>query len=227
MGKILLSELQSWYNAVNNIVNISKGSASNNQIDFGNISISSSTTAKASDINALATKLNQFKNDSILGSNSTDQALYGSPGTVSAGDLIQAGTKTSYDTIVTNLAVIKCRNTASNSYGTCQNVTNSNENHGNEANGHESYSEGMCDNEQCSQGTKSNGTFHYESCLYTNQGNGTKGNGTKSNQYNSYGNKSNGNKSNVTKSNGTNEHGTNGHGTIIDIRNSQSSKTNG
>ena len=58
MGKILLSELQSWYNAVNNIVNISKGSASNNQKDFGSISISSSTTAKASDINALATKLN-------------------------------------------------------------------------------------------------------------------------------------------------------------------------
>ena len=56
MGKILLSELQSWYNAVNNIVNISKGSASNNQKDFGNISISSSTTAKARDINALATK---------------------------------------------------------------------------------------------------------------------------------------------------------------------------
>ena len=34
MGKILLSELQSWYNAVNNIVNISKGSDSNNQIDL-------------------------------------------------------------------------------------------------------------------------------------------------------------------------------------------------
>ena len=72
MGQILLSELQSWYNAINNIVNISKGSASNNQKDFGNISISSSTTAKASDINALTTKLNTFKNDSILGSNSTD-----------------------------------------------------------------------------------------------------------------------------------------------------------
>ena len=227
MGKILLSELQSWYNAVNNIVNISKGSASNNQTDFGNISISSSTTAKASDINALATKLNQFKNDSILGSNSTDQALYGSPGTVSAGDLIQAGTKTSYDTIVTNLAVIKCRNTASNSYGTCQNVTNSNENHGNEANGHESYSEGMCDNGECSRDNKSNVANSFNNLSVGYKTNGYHGNSTNGNGQCSQGTRSNGNKSNVTKSNGTNEHGTNGHGTIIDIRNSQSSKTNG
>ena len=35
MGQILLRELQSWYNAVNNIVNIAKGSASNNKKDFG------------------------------------------------------------------------------------------------------------------------------------------------------------------------------------------------
>lgn len=227
MGKILLSELQSWYNAVNNIVNISKGSASNNQKDFGNISISSSTTAKASDINALATKLNQFKNDSILGSNSTDQALYGSPGTVSAGSLIQAGTKNSYDTIVTNLAVIKCRNTASNSYGTCENVTKSNENHGNEPNTHEKHSNDMCDQGQCSQGTKSNEIKSFGNNTLNNKSHGTNGLGTYSQGFNSYGDKSNGTKSNVAKSNGTNGHGTNGHGTTIDIRNSQSSKTNG
>ena len=227
MGKILLSELQSWYNAVNNIVNISKGSASNNQKDFGSISISSSTTAKASDINALATKLNQFKSDSILGSNSTDQALYGSPGTVSAGSLIQAGTKNSYDTIVTNLAVIKCRNTASNSYGTCENVTKSNENHGNEANGHESYSEGMCDYGECSKGNKSNVANSFNNLSVGYKTNGSYGNSTNSYGQCSQGTKSNGNKSNVTKSNGTNGHGTNGHGTTIDIRNSQSSKTNG
>ena len=88
MGKILLSELQSWYNAVNNIVNIAKGSASNNKKDFGGISISSSTTAKASDVNALATKLQAFKNDEILGSNSTDKALYGPPASVSVGGTI-------------------------------------------------------------------------------------------------------------------------------------------
>ena len=227
MGKILLSELQSWYNAVNNIVNISKGNASNNKTDFGNISISSSTTAKASDINALATKLNQFKNDSILGSNSTDQALYGSPGTVSAGSLIQAGTKNSYDTIVTNLAVIKCRNTASNSYGTCENVAHSNENHGNEPNTHEKHSNDMCDNEQCSQGTKTNGTYSYYNNSNTYRSNGNHGNGNYSQGFNSYGDKSNGTKKKKKKCNGTNGHGTNGHGTTIDIRNSQSSKTNG
>ena len=227
MGKILLSELQSWYNAVNNIVNISKGNASNNKTDFGNISISSSTTAKASDINALATKLNQFKNDSILGSNSTDQALYGPPGTISAGSLIQVGTKNSYDTIVTNLAVIKCRNTASNSYGTCENVAHSNENHGNEPNTHEKHSNDMCDQGQCSQGTKSNEIKSFGNNTLNNKSHGTNGLGTYSQGFNSYGDKSNGTKSNVAKSNGTNGHGTNGHGTTIDIRNSQSSKTNG
>ena len=121
-----LTKTYKGYNAVNNVVNISKGSASNKAKDFGNITISSSTTAKASDINALATKLNAFKNDSILGSNSTDQALYGSPGSVSAGGTIQTGTKNSYDTIVSNLAVIKCRNAAANAYGTCDNVSKSN-----------------------------------------------------------------------------------------------------
>lgn len=226
MGKILLSELQSWYNAVNNIVNISKGSASNNQTDFGNISISSSTIAKASDINALATKLNQFKNDSILGSNSTDQALYGSPGTISAGGLIQVGTKNSYDTIVTNLAVIKCRNTASNSYGTCQNVTKSNENNGHEVCSHESNGHGACDYGNYSEGQYINVQNSINGMAFQNKSNAYKENGTQSNGPCSQGTKSNGNKSNVTKSNGTNGHGTNGHGTTIDIRNSQSSKTN-
>ena len=226
MGQILLSELQSWYNAVNNIVNISKGSASNNQIDFGNISISSSTTAKASDINALATKLNQFKNDSILGSNSTDQALYGSPGTVSAGDVIQVGTKNSYDSIVTNLAVIKCRNTVSNSYGACEQGTCSSGKHSSGTNSCGQKSNGNHGNGQCSQGTKSNGTFHHESCLYSNQSNGTHGSGWNSYLACSQDSKSNTNKSNSSKSNGTNNSGQNGHGTTIDIRNSQSSKTN-
>ena len=223
MGQILLSELQSWYNAVNNIVNISKGNASNNKTDFGNISISSSTTAKASDINALATKLNQFKNDSILGR----ESLYGSPGTVSAGGAIQAGTKSSYDTIVTNLAVIKCRNVASNAHGTCQNVAYSNENNGHEANTHETYGEGMCDNEQCSQGDKSNVANSLNNLSVGYKTNGSHGNGYYSQGHNSNGYKSNGNKSNTAKSNGTNGHGQNGHGTTIDIRNSQSSKTHG
>ena len=227
MGKILLSELQSWYNAVNNIVNISKGNASNNKTDFGNISISSSTTAKASDINALATKLNQFKNDSILGSNSTDQALYGSPGTVSAGGLIQAGTKNSYDTIVTNLAVIKCRNTASNSYGTCQNVTKSNENNGHGVCSHEKNSHGTCDYGDCSNSKKSNIPNSLSNLNVGYRSNEYYGYSTNGHGPCSQGDKSNGNNSNEAKSNGTNGNGQNGHGTTIDIRNSQSSKTHG
>ena len=227
MGQILLSELQSWYNAINNIVNISKGSASNNQTDFGNISISSSTTAKASDINALATKLNAFKNDSILGSNSTDQALYGSPGTVSAGDTIQTGTKSSYDTIVTNLAVIKCRNSAANSYGVCGQGTCSNikNNDGVNSYGDNRYSTnvwGKKSNGNCMQGTYSRGGLS----------NMLKSNGTHSSGYNSHatctqGTCSSGNQSNTTKQNGTNSNERNNHGTTINIRNSQSSKTHG
>lgn len=227
MGQILLSELQSWYNAINNIVNISKGSASNNQKDFGNISISSSTTAKASDINALATKLNAFKNDSILGSNSTDQALYGSPGTVSAGGIIQTGTKSSYDTIVTNLAVIKCRNSAANSYGVCGQGTCSSakNNDGVNSNGNKSHGNntwGKKSNVGCMEGTYSRGGLS----------NMLKSNGTYSSGYNSRstctnGTCSSGNKSNSTKQNGTNNNERNNHGTIIDIRNSQSSKTHG
>ena len=226
MGKILLSDLQSWYNAVNNIVNISKGSASNNQIDFGNISISSNTTAKASDINALATKLNQFKNDSILGSNSTDQALYGSPGTVSAGGIIQAGIKNSYDTIVTNLAVIKCRNTVSNSYGACEQGTCSSGKHSSGTNSCGQKSNGNNGNGQCSQGTKINVLNSFSNNSNTYKSNGTHGSGWNSYLACSQDSKSNTNKSNSSKSNGTNNSGQNGHGTTIDIRNSQSSKTN-
>ena len=227
MGQILLSELQSWYNAVNNIVNISKGSASNNQTDFGNISISSSTTAKASDINALAAKLNAFKNDSILGSNSTDQALYGSPETVSAGGIIQVGTKNSYDTIVTNLAVIKCRNTASNSYGICEQGTCSNLQNGDGINYDGAHDNGTNSHLACPNTSKSN-----VANIHTN-----KSVGYKSNQTNTHSNKGNGtcssgskgntNQSNTTKQNGTNNNEQNGYGTTIDIRNSQSSKTHG
>ena len=227
MGQILLSELQSWYNAINNIVNISKGSASNNQIDFGNISISSSTTAKASDINALATKLNAFKNDSILGSNSADQALYGSPGTVSAGGAIQTSTKSSYDTIVTNLAVIKCRNSAANSYGicgqgTCSNVKNNDgvNTYGDYRNGNNAW--GKKTNGNCMQGKYSKGAFSNET-----KSNGTHNSGYNSRQTCTQDTCSSGNKSNTTKQNGTNNNERNNHGTTIDIRNSQSSKTHG
>ena len=227
MGQILLSELQSWYNAINNIVNISKGSASNNQTDFGNISISSSTTAKASDINALATKLNAFKNDSILGSNSADQALYGSPGTVSAGGVIQTGTKSSYDTIVTNLAVIKCRNSAANSYGICGQGTYSNEKNNDGANSYGDNRDGTN-----TWGKKSNGHCTSGMCSRGGFSNRLNANGTHScgqNQHETcnWGTCSSGNKSNTTKQNGTNNNERNNHGTTIDIRNSQSSKTHG
>ena len=227
MGKILLSELQSWYNAVNNIVNISKGSDSNNQIDFGNISISSSTTAKASDINTLATKLNQFKNDTILGSNSEDQALYGSPGIVSAGGTIQAETKNSYDTIVTNLAVIKCRNTISNSYGACEQGTCSSGKHSSGTNSCGQKSNGNHGNGQCSSGSYLQGAHSYSSQAYSLKSNGTCSSGWNSYLACSQDSKSNTNKSNSSKSNGTNSSAGNEHGTVIDIRNSQSSKTNG
>lgn len=215
MGKILLSELQSWYNAVNNIVNISKGSDSNNQIDFGNISISSSTTAKASDINALATKLEAFKNDTILGSNSEDQALYGSPGIVSAGGTIKTEIKSSYDTIVSNLAVIKCRNTASNVHGY----------HTNEYNSNTSKSNTSKSNTTCSDTAKGCGTYsqgtnytdpHTQMCSYGTRTNGVWG----------YGNNSCG-----TNSCGTNTHEqkTNGdcsYTSIIDIRKSNATNSN-
>lgn len=227
MGQILLSELQSWYNAINNIVNISKGSASNNQTDFGNISISSSTTAKASDINALATKLNAFKNDSVLGSNSTDQALYGSPGTVSAGGTIQTGTKSSYDTIVTNLAVIKCRNSAANSYGICGQGTCSSAENNDGANSYGDYSYGNNTWGEKTNGGCMQGTYSREGFSHMPKSNGVHSSGYNSRATCTQGTCSSGNKSNTTKQNGTNNNERNNNGTTIDIRNSQSSKTHG
>ena len=225
MGKILLSELQSWYNAVNNIVDISKGSASNNKTDFGNISISSSTTAKASDINALATKLEAFKNDTILGSNSEDQALYGSPGIVSAGGAIKTEIKSSYDTIVSNLAVIKCRNTASNVHGYHTNEYNSNTSKSNTNKSNTKKSNTPCSDTAKGCGTYSQGTqyagAHTQMCSY----------GTRTNGRWDYGNNSCGTNSCGTNSCGTNTHEqkTNGdcsYTSIIDIRKSNATNSN-
>lgn len=106
-----LTELQGWYNAFNNIINNYSG---------GTITALTAPTegAKAlpSNINNLYGKINEFVNETYLG---TQPSLYDTDYTiVSQGETITRTDATPIINTVANLSQIKCRNMSSYSHTT-------------------------------------------------------------------------------------------------------------
>ena len=153
-GEILsLEELTNWYNKFNNVISNYGGGA------IKSLELSSDITAKASDINNIYNKINEFKSDSYL---STQPQLYSDEySLVSSGNLIvRSSQATPIQTTINGISQIKCRNKITYGSGTCS-----------------SGSLGQwCGNQRCSSGGK---TYNW----YVNGWNtdGTQSNGSNSN----------------------------------------------
>ena len=207
MGKFLASTIQTWYTKVNDLItrcgggNFTKLTAP----DVG-------TKIQASHINAIGNKLNELKNDSYL---STETALYSDYVVVSTGQVVKQTVPTNFDTISSNLDLLVCRNTATNSYGTNTQGTHS---HGTKSNG--SHSHGTHGN-GCSQSSNSRGRHTYNN--RTNSeccGNGC------SESTNSHGTKGNVAYSHLLHGNVACPQGVCAHTTVIDMRNTHTTKSN-
>lgn len=171
-SKIVQSDIASIYSSFNTFIS-----------NYGG-SITQLTTptqyskVEAKDINNLNNKLNEFKSETYL---STQSSWWVPSSTKAIGDLILAGDFTNINSSIANFSKVKCRNNAYNSHGTNSNGNNSN---GNNSNGNNS-------NGNNSNGNNSNG----------NHGNGNHGNGNHGNGSNSNGNNGNGSQSNGDNTN--------------------------
>ena len=214
--KLLTTWISGVWNEINRVVrNISNGLSTLTAY---------SSKVSASDISNLNAKINQIKSDYYL---SSEASIFVTQG-ISAGTKINNTTKSSIDTMIGNSAKLICKNTAAYSNGTNSNGSNSNGTNSHGAS--PTYSQGTCSNGEWSRSSTSNSQ---SGC----SGNNTVKNGEGS-SYNSNGNMSNGN-SKTTHANGTKyshtictangsctSHGScTAKGTVIDLRNSNSTRT--
>lgn len=159
--KALYSDLVNWYNVFNTFISSYGGGA------IATLATpAAGSTIQAAHINALYSKINEFKTDTYL---STKPSFWISGTAVSAGQLIQAAQITPITQTITNMGQVKCRNITSYNYGTC-------------SSGY--YSNTSCTSGSHSSGSKSCGkrTYSSKSCGFYGSGtcaNGTCTNGTK------------------------------------------------
>ena len=105
----LYNDLSSYYTSFNTFIQNYGGSIAKLTVPGANSAIA------ASNINNLNSKINEFKNDTFL---KTETNLWVPAANVTAGNTIYASNWTNISTTVSNFSVVKCRNTATNTYGT-------------------------------------------------------------------------------------------------------------
>ena len=111
---ILSADMQSWYTRLNAILSAYGGGVAS----LATLAVpAAGKRAEASDVNNICYKFNSMKSDSYLGA---DLSLYTTYTTVSVGQLITPLPGQQINKVLDNLAVIKCRNNAKNSYGSYQ-----------------------------------------------------------------------------------------------------------
>lgn len=183
---ILQSDIASKYTSFNNFIGSYGGSIARLTAP------GRYTTIYASQFNALNTKINEFKSDAYLG---TQSSWWVNPGTVSSGTVIYASAFNNINTTINNFSKVKCRNNAKNSHG---NNSQGKNNHGTCSNGYNGGYNGYGKNPQgscngygdCSRGyngeygTCGKGTCSQGDCT----SNGTCKNGTHVDITNSYSN---------------------------------------
>lgn len=202
----IYTDMKYWYDQLNTIIGNYGGGV------IAQMTVPAQAGIKATDINTLKSKVDEMKADTYLGS---VPSLYPTYSVVTAGTQIQATIGAQYNTLISSLQAIKCRNMATNSSGSCSNQANSN---------------GTCSNVskgiKNSNGSNSSGTRYYGikssgGCSNATCSSGSNSNGTKSNTSNSQ------NNSNGSNSNGNKTNGTNSNTTVIDILCSLATKSNG
>ena len=107
-------DLQSYYQSFNTFIsNYANGVISTLTIP------SSGKSVQPVDVTNLNTKIQNFKSDEYLG---TESSLWIPVTAPTVGDLLRASTWTNITTTINNMAVVKCRNKANNTYSTqtCQ-----------------------------------------------------------------------------------------------------------
>ena len=193
-----------------------------------------SGAARAAQVTPLTDKLEAMKTDTYY-----KYAAYSDWGQVVQGAMMRELTPVGVEATLSSIeAVIVCRNTAANNYGTCTNGTDSNGSHSNGSNGYGTCSNGTHSNGSnqneansyitCgkgslsnltqSNGTKTNGRYDDDPTGWADHSNGTNINGTHTNGL--------GNNSNVPYSNGSKSNGKNTDGSEVDVGNANSAKTN-
>ena len=141
--KILYSELLNWYEVFNNL-------ATNYSENVTALSIPvSGKKAEPSDINKLHEKINQFRSDTYLG---TKAAWFPVGTNVSKNEYIRAIDPTAILGVVSNAALVKCRNVATNTCGV----------HGSGSLSHGDKGCGLWGNVQKQNGSRSHGDWHNE-----------------------------------------------------------------
>lgn len=191
----LKSDLINWYTVFNNFIASYGG-------DIPQLPVPDGSKIRATDVNALYTKTNEFKADEYL---KAEPDLWISGTAVTSGTLIRPAQITdSINRTITNMGVVKCRNNATNYFGA-------------NANGYNNCGTkycGMKTNIVCANGLRQNelnssGARKVLAIIPCTNGINTCG--SNSNGRNGHTNKSHGDKSNTT---------------VVDLRNANSSKTN-
>lgn len=149
---------------------------------------------QTSDINNLTGKVDAFKQDTYL----STQSQWWTGIIVAHGDLITPSQFENIDTTISNFSKVKCRNDAYHGYG---------------SNAHGQNADGNNNNTTCTANTpNADGNNGYSACTSnTIKTHGTNGHSLKSNTAKGNVVKSNVTKSNVAKSNVAKNHGTNAH----------------
>ena len=168
--QVLYEDLSNYYTSFNTFIqNYANGIISTLTLP------ASAKEVQPSDITNLNTKINEFKSDSYLG---TESSLWMESPIPTVGELLEAPKWDNITTTIGNMGLVQCRNNASNTYGTvacnpqscsaqgtCSKTcsdgshgkTCSNGNHGN------TCSNGSHGN-TCSNGTCSNGSYKFFAC---------------------------------------------------------------
>lgn len=191
----LKSDLINWYTVFNNFIASYGG-------DIPQLAVPDGSKIRATDVNALYVKTNEFKTDEYL---KAEPDLWIGGTAVTSGTLIKPAQITdSINRTITNMGVVKCRNNATNYFGANANGNND------------------CGTKYCGMKTNiacTNGT--YQDALNSSGVRGVYAPIPCTSGMNSCGSNSNGVNGHTSKS-----HGDKSNTTIIDLRNANSSKTN-
>lgn len=231
-SKASSTDIQSWYNSLNSIISNFGGGT------IGTLTVpSTNKKIEASDINNYYNKMTEMKKDTYLGNQA---GLYPSYSVVSSGTKIMTniGTVAASAVDANHLGAIKCRNQANNSNSTNSNASKNNSTNANSTNNNGSNSNGNHNN---GSNNNSYGVFFYS------------GNVTNSNSSRRFSNTSKGTScssngtcrrsacttngacgahgacganGNCTTNGACSAHGTCTQGTVIDITNSNTTKSN-
>lgn len=210
-SEILQADIASIYNSFNTFIANYGGSITSLSVPSQN------TTIYATALNNLNTKVNEFKSDTYLG---TQSAWWIAANNAAIGDLIEASDLTNINTTIGNFSKVKCRNDAFNSHSTNSHSSkadgkNSYSNNSNGSNSHSQKSNGQNYNSAQGNGSHSNGSNSNGSCTHWGDrsfngcgSNGWNGNSPKWNGTCGDGSQSNGNHWNVNHGNTNHGNGT-------------------